>query len=69
MQYRKLDIRLLAREGALAVGFECSVQWNRGNGPRTQLHLRAYESKLHFRYSVDMPNSRRSEAGIRVALT
>lgn len=37
-KYRKLDIRLLAREGALAAGCECSVQWtpSRPSPPKTE---------------------------------
>ena len=52
--YRKLDTRLLSREGALAVGYESSVQWNARRGLLARLCIYACEDQLHFRYGVDM---------------
>jgi len=68
--YRKLDIRLLSREGALAAGCECSVRWNRvEGGPRAHLRIRAYEGRLHFRCGFDVQDGHRSEAGVFVGVT
>ena len=66
--YCKLDVRLLAREGALTVGCECVVRWNAGGRPRAQLR-HARELQLHFRYGLDVQDGRRSEPAVCVALT
>lgn len=64
--YRKLDVRLLAREGALVAGSESSVRWNKGEDPPAQLRIRACEGRLHFRYVQD---GRQSEATVCVGVT
>lgn len=67
--YRKLDIRLLSREGALAAGCECSVRWNGGEGALAQLRIHACEGQLHFRYGADLQNGGWSEVVVCVGLT
>jgi len=57
--YRKLDIRLLAREGVLAAGSECSVRWS--GRPPELLRIQASEGVLHFRYDTNPQSWQRGE--------
>lgn len=67
--YHKLDIRRLARVGALAAGCESSVRWSTGEAPRAQLRIRACDGQLHFRYGIDIENGQRSEVAVCVGVT
>jgi hypothetical protein len=64
--YRKLDIRVLAREGVLAAGCECSVQWS--GQPLELLRIQASEGELHFRYNTNLQSWQRREVDLPVKL-
>jgi hypothetical protein len=64
--YRKLDIRFLAREGVLAAGCECSVQWS--GCPLELLLIQAGEDELHFRYDTNPQSWQRGEVDLPIKL-
>jgi hypothetical protein len=66
--YRKLDIRRLSREGALAAGCDCSVSWPGRRAPLAQLHIKASNGELRFSYGDRAGKGRLREADLTVAL-
>ena len=69
--YRRLDIRNLARDGALDDGCVCSVHWSRPGAQPAQICITAADGELRFTYGKHAENgdSRTAELCVRTTWT